>query len=80
MRRNRRIFRSMTTDEVIQQIRAFSKPDELDKLRQAVDERRAEVQADSDAANRIEELQSGRTKPLTHEQVFQSVRKNVREG
>jgi hypothetical protein len=70
----------MTADDVIEQIRALSKADDLDKVSKAVSERQAEVQADADAADRVEALQSGRIKSLTHEEVLQSVRKIVREG
>jgi hypothetical protein len=45
-----------------------------------LDERRTELKADVAAANRIEELRSGKTKALGHEQVFNFVRKSVREG
>ena len=71
---------AMTAEDVIEQIRTLSKVDELDKVSKAVTERQAELQADADAADRIEALQTGKTKPLTHEQVLQSVRNIVREG
>ena len=70
----------MTTDEVIEQIRTLSQPDELEKVSKALEERRAELQADLDAVNRIDELRSGKAKALSHEQVFNFVRNSVREG
>jgi hypothetical protein len=73
-------YAAMTAQDVIDQIRTLSKPDELEKVSKAVDERRAELLADADAAERIEELRSGKTKPLSHEQVFEFVRNSVREG
>ena len=70
----------MTTDDVIEQIRTLSKADDLDKVSKAVTERQAELQADADAADRVEALRTGRIKSLTHEEVLRSVRNIVREG
>ena len=70
----------MTADDVIEQIRTLSKADDLDKVSKAVSERQAELQADADAADRVEALRTGRIESLTHEEVLRSVRNIVREG
>jgi hypothetical protein len=70
----------MDADQVIEQIRGLSKPDDLDKVGKALEEHRLELLGDFDASSRIRELREGKTKALTHEEVFTSVRSLVREA
>lgn len=69
----------MSADQVIEQIRSLSKPDDLERVGKALEEHRAELLSDEDAARRIAELRSGKVKSLTHEEVFNSARNLIRE-
>ena len=64
----------MTANEVIEAIRRLSSLEELDKVSKALDDHRSNILADMDAFVRVEELRSGKTKALAHDQVFRSIR------
>jgi len=70
----------MTADQVIEQIRALSTLDELEKVVKASEEHLAELLGDLDAVKCDEELREGKVKPMTHEEVFGSVRNRIREA
>jgi hypothetical protein len=70
----------MSADQVIEQIRSLSRPDDLEKISNALEEHRAELVDDAEAEKRIDQLRSGNVKALTHEEVFASTRSRIREG
>jgi len=70
----------MKADEVIEQIRTLSAPDDLATAGKALEENQAELRADRDAARGIEELREGKVKGMSHEAVFGAARKCIREA
>ncbi len=70
----------MSADQVIEQIKELSRPEDLEKVGRALEEHRAEILADLDASRRIGELRAGTVKGLTHDEVFGAARKSIREG
>ena len=70
----------MTAEDVIEQIRKLSAPEDLNRVGTALEEHRAELAGDIEAARRINELQAGGINPLSHEEVFRPVRDSICAG
>jgi len=71
---------NMNADHAIEQIRALSTLDDLERVAKALEDHRAEVLADLVAARRIAELREGKVKAMSHEEVFESARNRIREA
>ena len=71
---------TMNADQVIEQIRALSTPDDLERVGKALEDHRAEVLADLEAARRIAEIREGKVKAMGHQDVFGFARNRIREG
>jgi len=71
---------NMNADHAIEQIRALSTLDDLERVAKALEDHRAEVLADLEAARRIAELREGKVKAMSHEEVFESARNRIREA
>lgn len=59
----------MNADAVIEQLRKLS-PEEVERVGRFIEDYRAEQEADRIAAERDREIDEGKAKTLTHEEVF----------